>query len=229
MARSLQLPRNSPLSTLIQNGVWKSQLLQDEDVAPFRDYLQSVIIKNYEDKMLWDSRKFSFKYAWRCVKSVDAEVQWHKLCWGKSRPQWSTTAVFVLLDRLPSMCNLQRRKVYLAPRCSLCQHSCDTTDHLFVACPFSQAFWAWMGGVLGWNLHQFQEVESVWGLFLWMDNLYRNSRTLQSLFAAGLWHIWRERNNRLHGSTSLPHDTVARIALMEVIEAQNVSLQDIIP
>ncbi|XP_059650070.1 uncharacterized protein LOC132295812 [Cornus florida] len=226
VVRSMHLQSDAPVSSLIFNGAWSLHNLQSDNLVAVQVFLQTVEIKGGEDKLLWDDGNFNFKNAWKCVRHTNIVVPWFKLCWG--RLSQDGLAVLMLLDRLPTMCNLQRRRVCLVSRCTLCQKSLDTTDHVFVTCPFSQGFWKWLGGILGWDLIKFQDMLTAWDLFNWMDNLYNKSKQLQILFAAGLWYIWRERNNRLHGSISLRLEVVARTTFLEVCDVQRINFIDVI-
>ncbi|XP_059627750.1 uncharacterized protein LOC132270588 [Cornus florida] len=127
-----------------------------------------------------------------------------------------------------NLCGLKKRKVQLAARCSNCKLNINDRDHIFVTCSFAQGFWVWIGDVLRWDMQQFSHVLSVWELFQWMHQHYCNSRILKSLFAAAIWHLWRARNARLHDNIAMSSEVIARHTLIECLEVQNASLNDLV-
>ncbi|XP_059629568.1 uncharacterized protein LOC132272433 [Cornus florida] len=212
-----------PLSNLLDNGEWNLELLQDIMFRPIKDYVQALIIHAIADRLMWDRGPFTFKLAWESCRITDPDVDWFKFCWGKSWPRWSVFGVFLFQDRLPTMVNLQRRKVQLAPWCSLCLQEYDTRDHLFVGCSYAISFWKWIVDIMGWNF-------DISLIFTFEDLLYwfsqQTNKMIYLIFVATLWSIWQERNGRLHGHLfRLPQDA-ARQILFEVLDIYNVAIQD---
>ncbi|XP_059627375.1 uncharacterized protein LOC132270195 [Cornus florida] len=213
LVRRLGFTWSSPLSSLIIEGGWNFGLLQADIFTPIKEYLQTLSIHLRPDKLLWDGGDFTFKRAWKGCRTHYPEVMWSTICWGKTRPRWSIHGVFLFHERLPTMFNLQKRKVQLAPRCSTCLQQIDPRDHIFVQCPFAMKFWGWLKDALGWNV-DFNSILSVEELLTWF--LLQTSKLIKTLLVAGFWSIWQERNRRLHGHSSSSTTDVARKTLFEL-------------
>ncbi|XP_059654865.1 uncharacterized protein LOC132301644 [Cornus florida] len=209
------------------NGSWNFNLFQDQELQQFKKFLVLVPVHNSADKILWDAVKFSFKEARNTYRFYVKEVNWFKFCWGKARPRWFVTAMFVMLNKIPFKVNLHRRKLCLVSRCSMCQRAIDFTVHIFIECNFSKKLWRWIGVVLHWNMTQFNAVQSMVELFNWFQSL-SIAGNHKTLFAAGLWGIWHERNARIYGSTTDSKD-VARSLLLEVLDIHNIPFQILLP
>ncbi|XP_059655006.1 uncharacterized protein LOC132301794 [Cornus florida] len=221
--RSVNLPRNANLDILMVNGSWDLNLLQGQELQQLREYLVLRPIHTSADKLLWNNGKFSYKEAWKICRFQAEEVSWYKFCWGKARPRWSVTTVFVMLNKIPFIVNLQRRKLCLVSRCSLCQSAIDTTDHIFISYRFSKDFWSWLGEILKWNMHQFAEVVSLADLFNWFQ-VVATVGFHKTLFPAMLWGIWKERNARLYGTATAP----VIVAMLEVLDIHSILLSDLL-
>ncbi|XP_059635422.1 uncharacterized protein LOC132277599 [Cornus florida] len=223
--RRLGFSWSSLLSSIIIDGGWNFDLLQDEIFRPIKDYLHTLPVHARPDKFLWDGGDFNFKKAWKGCRTTYPEALWSSVCWGKARPRWSIHGLLLFQDRLPTMYNLQKRKVQLAPKCSNCLQQIDTKDHVFVQCPFAMNFWSWLKDTLGWTV-DFSSIFIVEDLLLWFSS--QTSTMIKTLLIGGFWSIWQERNRRLHGHSPTSTSEVARNILFEVFDVYNVSLKDII-
>ena len=107
-----------------------------------------------------------------------------------------------ILNRLPTMDRLaswgmQVRGVYY-----LCQEEMETRDHLFFGCNFSKAIWRHILHLCG--LHR--EVGGWQEELRWAVTKIKG-KALISIFLniawkACIYHVWRERNGRMHSKPS---------------------------
>ncbi|KAF3325006.1 hypothetical protein FCM35_KLT11163 [Carex littledalei] len=99
---------------------------------------------------------------------------------------------------------LLRRGCNAPEQCIMCETDTRETDvHLFWRCPFTSTFWATLIDRLGGKLPE-QPLNSHIAAWKYPRIIggTEGSRTWQTAWAAGLWSIWRERNNRIFSSKS---------------------------
>ncbi|XP_059658794.1 uncharacterized protein LOC132305131 [Cornus florida] len=80
IVRRLGFAWDSFLSSLMDNGGWNLHILQDTIFHPIRDYIQTLVIHDREDKYTWDGGSFSFKNAWKGCRVMHPEVLWYRMC-----------------------------------------------------------------------------------------------------------------------------------------------------
>lgn len=107
---------------------------------------------------------------------------------GKAKPPPPRIKFFAWLlafNHLPTRVNLHKKKILPSPTCELYQSSPEDTDHFFLDCPFSSAFW---------NLIKL--TPSVTTLFmLHTNNLAGAPVPLNNtLFLLCCWCLWNHRN-----------------------------------
>lgn len=79
---------------------------------------------------------------------------WSKLIWSNVIPLIKFLLIWVLLhDKLPSNENLMIIEYHLPSVCNLCLKQADSSNHLFVHCPFSLAWWKWMEPIFPMTIH----------------------------------------------------------------------------
>ncbi|KAE9607814.1 putative reverse transcriptase zinc-binding domain-containing protein [Lupinus albus] len=50
---------------------------------------------------------------------------------------------------MPTDENLMSRGCSMESKCILCNINAESSEHLFLACPFSTTIWQWLSGIFG--------------------------------------------------------------------------------
>lgn len=98
----------------------------------------------------------------------------------------------VCQNALPTRDNLYRRKIIQTPVCGLCSSaSPETTEHLFLHCPWTQRIWTHSKVHL--NIFTYTPTR----MDLWLANFLAQNRGLPDFeqVASLLWEIWKARNH----------------------------------
>ena len=130
-------------------------------------------------------------------------VPWHKTIWFKTRiPKHAFLSWVAILNRLPTKDRLQQWGMNVSPSCLLCNASDENRDHIFFACPYSQEVWTEF-----FSAPAFSPPADFEGIISWLPSAAGNSKVKDIcylLVQAILYVLWKERNLRLHTSTSKP-------------------------
>lgn len=108
-------------------------------------------------------------------------------------------------------------------RCVLCHHGPESVAHLFFNCPYSVTVYRHICAWLGIR----RELQAGTSWQRWLEHLscgtaFRN-RVLITAITGGVYHIWHERNVRVHGKDAteaafvllrLKRDIKMRLALV---------------
>ncbi|XP_016446187.1 uncharacterized protein LOC107771350 [Nicotiana tabacum] len=99
--------------------------------------------------------------------------------------------------RLATVDRLAKWGIHVTHSCVLCGGDIEEThDHLYFECPYSQSLWT---GMLEWLSYQ-RKVENWEDEVQWLTTNVNNRNPRKTLlgvvFAAVVYHIWIERNER---------------------------------
>jgi len=90
--------------------------------------------------------EFSLKSAYEYLANHDLVHPcgiFNQLWQVKTFPNALTTAWRILLDKMPTRCNLIRRGVIVSSSsCEMCRASEETSHHLLLECDFAQRVWS---------------------------------------------------------------------------------------
>ena len=177
--------------------VWESDLEQELILL-----LSRVTLKyNVSDIQVWGKEEpgqFSVTSTYEIlsnqVRGHQSEV--YKLLWkAKAFPNAVVTAWRVLLDKLPTRVNLNKRRVQLNSMvCPLCQHEEESSQHLFMECCHAQKVWSMCFRWLDISFVQQNDLKSHFLSF----HMFQVSNN-QNLIWKGVWVavvicIWDQRN-----------------------------------
>lgn len=147
---------------------------------------------------------FSSKITWDYLRPSGQPVTWDKIVWFKeSVPKHAFMFWTAHLDRLPVRARLVNWGMDTPVSCCLCNLLPETRDHLLLHCEYSAHIWYWLLQKLGQHCCLFVN----WSVFIsWLSSRSPNLRTPLKRIAsqAAIYTIWKERNNCLHNSTSMP-------------------------
>lgn len=107
------------------------------------------------------------------------------------------------LDRLPVKTRLVSWGLDISISCLLCSVHDENRDHLFFKCHYSSQVWRLVLSRFGNSISIFQTWNNV---IDWMLNRSSNgqSKILKKIACqATVYHIWKERNSRLHTDSSI--------------------------
>ncbi|KAB5561274.1 hypothetical protein DKX38_006231 [Salix brachista] len=187
-------------------GYFKNMLQMDH--GPWEENVESVYRRSIspndqqEDKLVWihsASGVCSIKSVWELFRSVSPQRGGCKLIWhGWHIPRHSFVLWLASKGRLRTIDRFHNQILPLRP-CMLCERQEETHDHLFFKCRFSAEVWKGISQraqVLWPN----SSWEQAWD---WAVREFGNSklpmhRTLGLVLAASVYHLWTERNHRLH-------------------------------
>lgn len=100
--------------------------------------------------------------------------------------------------------------------CPLCQRYPESKDHLFYECNFSAAVWEVI--LRKCNVYRYPRFWS--NELLWViHNLKGNSfaATIKKLaWAATIYHLWRERNGRIHENVFIPQTEIISFIINDI-------------
>jgi ribonuclease HI len=149
------------------------------------------------DELIWAdsaSGHLTFTNAYFCGLPPLQKSSWSKIIWRLFiPPARSLVAWRIMQDVLATDDNLLKRGFLIVSCCSLCGRAYETTDHLFLRCPFITRYWNWLATVIGQNIN----VTSFPALLGTCNRGW--SPQLRELISAAivntLWLVWKCRNN----------------------------------
>lgn len=157
----LQVPSNmhgffqSKICDFIKDAVWS---LPPELSSAFPDLAAlinkvTIPLAPDQDRLVWrhsDSGILSSKGAFLFLNPSLQQRAWGKLIWNPYTPPSRSFVVWRLMhNKLPTDDNLIARGCTVVSMCSLCGLACETSSHLFLACPFAVRLWQWLQGMIG--------------------------------------------------------------------------------
>lgn len=159
-----------------------------------------------KDVPVWKSNtdifkpKFSTQNTWSLLRSHAPTVSWHASIWFPyATPKYAFMAWLAMHNRLTTGDRMLLWNVGIDASCVLCQQHLETRDHLFFSCRYSREVWS--GLAQGLLLSRFTDQWQGIMVILADKNLSTlNLYLVRYSFQVALHSIWRERNNRRHGS-----------------------------
>ncbi|GAV93124.1 zf-RVT domain-containing protein, partial [Cephalotus follicularis] len=201
-------------TTKIKDILWEGQWCWPQTSADLIDLQQRVSdipTSSGPDSIFWDKVGVSFSTAraWLSIRTTSNKVPWHCLVW---HPQRIPKHAFCLWLALRGAHRTRDKLVTVGVvQNATCAFHCgmpESNDHLFFQCPYSMKVWKEVlslcdivSPILPWT----DEVE-------WLITMNAGNRFHQSLrklaFAATVYHIWIERNNRCFNNLFLPYQEI---------------------
>ncbi|KAG7539011.1 Reverse transcriptase zinc-binding domain [Arabidopsis suecica] len=210
------LPRSATVADALREGNWwlSSSRSRNHTIRLLKDCLPSASIVNMQDEAeddvyLWKigdgsaSNMFSTAKTWDFLHPPGPTVDWSDSVWFKGRiPKHSFIAWLNSRHRLHTRDRLIRWGLAIPSICLLCSSGDETRQHLFFDCSYAAEVW-----------HYFSDKAHVSPPTLfedgvrWLKNPCRDKNTawiLRLAYQASMYYIWKERNSRLHSSSSKP-------------------------
>ena len=133
------------------------------------------------------------------IKEVYTDCGWDKAVWyNYATPKYAFIHWVAMHDRLSTGSRMLKWSVNINPECVFCREPVETREHLFFECQFSAEVWKTLTKRF---LREYYTGK--WHEILQPISATPQQRvpkfTLQYVFQAALYTIWRERNSRRHG------------------------------
>ncbi|KAK3188083.1 hypothetical protein Dsin_027644 [Dipteronia sinensis] len=131
------------VSDFIHEGRW---VLDNSFRARFPDLyfrIDRIIMSPVADSLVWAHSRdgqVSCKSAYSRMNCDSPQVSWWRDVWCCFIPPSRSALTWrLLLNRLPTEDRMCRAGLHLASRCSVCEVSSESSDHLFLLCPIAAA------------------------------------------------------------------------------------------
>lgn len=206
LKRKLHIPDNAKVSSVLHNNEWRIPFGRgwDEQVRNFNNACSGIERKSRNDTWRWKpSRSFTIKEAIKFIRVETPNVDWSKIVWGKHfLPRYAFILWMACWKRMNTLDKLLDWGLSSSNVCVLCGRAVESQDHLFFQCHYSRQVWNPLMKQIGVN-----SIRTSWHDILenlntsssWKTNLQRNLAIFG--FASTVYHIWKERNNRIHNGT----------------------------
>lgn len=122
-----------------------------------------------------------------------------------------------LLQRLPTQSWLCHLRVINMSQCCFCWNSREDLDYLFFECAFNKSIWS---TIMRKIYPRDKRPRPLATECSWIKSLYKGKSTTTTIrkftFNASIYHIWRERNQRMFNEKSLRVDMIIENIEFEV-------------
>ncbi|KAL0300093.1 UNVERIFIED_CONTAM: hypothetical protein Sangu_3140400 [Sesamum angustifolium] len=171
-------------------------------------------IHNGNDSILWRG-EFTTTVAYGIFRTPGPIVGWYPLLSGPCKiPRFSFVLWLAILGKLSTMDKPWLS--HLGGVCVLCGREVETHEHLFFRCSYSRRCIRDLKEAV-----RFTWPNRAWGEDItWASTRWKGRHIVQAayraLLSAIVYHIWRERNQRVFQHSERPSTTIARIAAEEI-------------
>ncbi|XP_019432659.1 PREDICTED: uncharacterized protein LOC109339643 [Lupinus angustifolius] len=118
--------------------------------------IASTIVSEGMDKFVWHNTNdgtLSLKATFACVCNHIPQLSGLKHIWSAHiAPSKSFILWRLLKNRMPMDNNLQKRGCAMGSICNLCNTNAESTDHMFLQCPFAMYIWSWLSSIFSISL-----------------------------------------------------------------------------
>lgn len=210
------------LRDIIHGGFWNVSTLHTEIPPPYVNALQqmrTVVVPNMRDCWTWHPHASGIYsaaagYDWlRNQEEEDpVEEDWGWV-WKVEAPEKVRVFIWLLLQNGIQV-NEKRYACHLSasPACPRCSNPVEDRFHCLRDCPHSMEVWRRLNA-LAWPNFYSQDIRS------WVKGLARGR--VATLFLAGLWGLWRWRNEKVLGEGKWTVDFVVQWIRGEDRDYQN--------
>ncbi|KAK2446576.1 hypothetical protein QL285_017365 [Trifolium repens] len=203
------------------NFVWRRRLFVWEEnlLSDLREVINNVTLVNERDRWGWIPNAggdFSVKSAYDTVVKLFVPMESMEQVYTRAfATLWKCVAPSkvlgfawqLLLERIPTRCNLARRQIQLLDneqRCVWCGREDETVMHLFIYCDFARQVWMEIFNWLGVTFSLPHNLFSILNLFRDCYGKKQRRKGVVLIWAAVVWALWRMRNTVIfeNGTTS---------------------------
>ncbi|KAL0293661.1 UNVERIFIED_CONTAM: hypothetical protein Sangu_3233400 [Sesamum angustifolium] len=201
------------LSAVIVDGDWSWPPITDMECIEILHLLPNI--HNGNDSILWRGGEFTTTVAYGIFRTPGPIVGWYPLLSGPCKiPRFSFVLWLAILGKLSTMDKPWLS--HLGGVCVLCGREVETHEHLFFRCSYSRRCIRDLKEAV-----RFTWPNRAWGEDItWASTRWKGRHIVQAayraLLSAIVYHIWRERNQRVFQHSERPSTTIARIAAEEI-------------
>lgn len=146
---------------------------------------------------------FSTSKTWSSLHPPASPVPWFKSVWFKEQiPKHSFMLWVIIRGRLSTRDRLRSWGMNVPSDCLLCASADENQSHLFLQCAYSSEVWS------SFFTHPDLSPPALFeDLVVWVRSPFRIKKLgsiCKIIFQAVVYGLWRERNSRLHSSSTKP-------------------------
>lgn len=208
----LGIPWKASLASRYVDGAWNFPPARSENQVNLATYLTTLELQDQEDEYEWrvgnnSSGNYSTRLVYEELMGSLPKKDWFTAVWIKRGiPRQSFLTWLFVLNRCPTRDRLISWGLQTPPNCLLCNSGMESRDHLLFNCSYSFAVWKEAAARCSYA------ATSDWNLTLsHMQNLPPRRHSTQLLlwsWQASIYHLWTERNSRLHRNSFRSQDSV---------------------
>jgi hypothetical protein len=149
---------------------------------------------------------------WKPLKSICRQRIWRDEC-----PIKLKLFAWLLLENKLLFWDILQGRGWVGPnRCPLCKCNNESSQHVFIHCPFTREIWSHLASVLNFSLH--------WtgiNVLACFQNWCTNNYTLPLLPIHLCWHVWKTRNAPIFDEKRPSFLSVSTLLLAEADKSGN--------
>ncbi|KAL0297831.1 UNVERIFIED_CONTAM: putative mitochondrial protein [Sesamum calycinum] len=207
------IPKETKLSAVLVDGEWSWPPIMDLECIEILHLLPTI--HNGNDSILWRGGEFNTKVVYDIFRIPGPIVGWYPLLLGPCKiPRYSFVLWLAILEKLSTMDKPWLS--HLGGVCVFCGREVETHEHLFFRCSYSRRCVRDLKATV-----RFSWPNRAWRMDItWATKRWKGRHIVQAayraLLSAIVYHIWRERNQRVFQHSERPSSTIARIAVAEI-------------
>ena len=211
---------NARVAEVIDDGRWNWPIANSGDLIAIKNsYANYRLDDSREDIISWTlapSGEFTVNSSWNHFRPKKPVVNWHYTIWFPQAIMRHAFIVWVAIqDRLVMQDKLLRWGMITSMSCVLCRANIEDRNHLFFGCHFTAGIWLRILRLCG-NSRMPRNWENE---FLWVIATKGKkfcSITKRIAWGATIYHLWRQRNCRVHENIFSPTDTIFHLICNDV-------------
>ncbi|KAK1309663.1 putative ribonuclease H protein [Acorus calamus] len=196
------ITHNSLVADFIQEGSWVKPSWWPLDDNEIWSVISSMECGGYGvDTLIWPHSPqggLSTPSAWNFLRQKREEPKWKKWIWQKFQPPTSSICAWMaLLDKAPTLSNLQRKGLVREVTCPMCKTEVETADHLYLNCSFAAFIWTLIFRKMG---AQRPRMAGLLPFVEWLEHSFpvgAPRHIMQVVFVSAIRCLWKERCTRL--------------------------------
>ena len=211
---------NALVAEVIRNGRWNWPIANSANLIAIKNSCVDYHLDfSREDIISWTldpSGEFTVSSAWNQFRLKMAIVNWHNTIWFPQAIRRHAFIVWMAIqDRLVTQDKLLKWGLINCVSCVFCRVNVEDSYHLFFGCQFTAGIWGRILRLCG-NTRAPRNWENE---FLWIIATKGKpfcSITKRIAWGATIYHLWKQRNSRIHENIFSPADAIFHLICNEV-------------
>ena len=206
------IQRNACVVSVMDGTRWNWPVTVSVDLIILKNnYSDYLLDTSRDDVISWTqspSGVFTVSYAWNSIRPRRSLVHWNAVVWfSQAIKRHSFITWLVIHDRLSTQDKLLKWCLINAISCVFCRAKVEDRNHLFFECKVTSGIWMRVLRLCGqYRLPRWWENE-----FRWVTGCKGNSFcsiTKRIAWGATIYHLWRQRNARVHDNIFISVDSI---------------------